>query len=206
MAMNIKEAFRYQRFINSLMSGINGRALMAGEALKVSKVHHRHDVNPDAEDMTEVIESEEYISVSRYISFIEALISEKDKITTAINNAKRTIGFDIDAAVESNKIRQEGRTALNSLLKRNKPYKRVENGSDYKFNADGNQVSYYYTVDVEATERFDKTEVKKKMKQWITEADGVSADIDTAMVTTMVDFEPRFDVNDSFEDIIAEFE
>ncbi len=204
--MNLKEAFRYQRFINGLMSGINGRYLISGEALSVTKVHHRHDANPDAEDITETIENEDYIDVARCISFIDALVFEKHDLTAAINNAKRTIGFDIDAAIESNKLKQEGRTALNSLLKRNKPYKRVENGSDYKFNADGNQVSYYYTVDVEATERFDKTEVKKKMKQWITEADGVSADIDTAMVTTMVDFEPRFDVNDSFEDIIAEFE
>ena len=204
--MNLKEAFRYQRFINNLMSGINGRALASGEALTVTKVRHKHDVNPDAEDVTEVIESEDYIDAAKYILFIEALISEKDKVTAAINKAKSVVGFDIDAAVESNKIRQQGREALGSLIRRNKPYKKVESGTDYKFNAEGNQVSYYYTVDVEAVERFNKSDVKKKMKQWITEADKVSADIDAAMVTTIVEFEPRFDVNDSFEDIIAEFE
>lgn len=204
--MNLKEAFRYQKFINKLMNGVTGRTGVTGYALRVTKVHHRHDVNTDADDMIEAIESEEFIDISRYISFIETLIDEKYKLTSAINKAKSEVGFDIDAAIESNKLRQEGRAALDLLLRRNKPYKKTESGTGYKFNAEGNQVPYYYTIDVEATERFDKAELKKKMKQWVTEADMGSADIDTAMVTTLVDFEPTFDVNDSFEDVIAELE
>lgn len=39
----------------------------------------------------------------------------------------------------------------------------------------------------------------------ITAADKTSAEIDSAMINTVVDYTPVFDVNDSFEDVMAEF-
>lgn len=39
----------------------------------------------------------------------------------------------------------------------------------------------------------------------ITAADKTSAEIDSAMINTVVDYNPVFDVNDSFEDVMSEF-
>ena len=43
------------------------------------------------------------------------------------------------------------------------------------------------------------------MRSVITDADKVSADIDSAMINTQVDYTPVFDVNDTFEDAMTEF-
>ena len=43
-------------------------------------------------------------------------------------------------------------------------------------------------------------------QSWQTsEADKASAEIDSAMINSVVDYEPRFDVNETFEDVMAEF-
>ena len=82
----------------------------------------------------------------------------------------------------------------------NTPTKRVEQGRGYKFNAEGNQMPYLYEIEVSTTEAYDKTEAKQYMRSVIADADKVSADIDSAMINTQVDYTPKFDVNDTFED------
>ena len=39
----------------------------------------------------------------------------------------------------------------------------------------------------------------------ISKADKTSADIDAAMINTAVDYTPIYNVNDSFDDVMAEF-
>ena len=70
---------------------------------------------------------------------------------------------------------------------------------------DGNQVSYYYDVEVSKELAYDRNAAKRIMKDIIREADETSAKIDAAMISTMVDFEEPFDVNDTFEDVMTEF-
>ena len=55
------------------------------------------------------------------------------------------------------------------------------------------------------TEVYDKEGAKQYMRSVITDADKVSADIDSAMINTQVDYAPVFDVNDTFEDAMTEF-
>ena len=43
------------------------------------------------------------------------------------------------------------------------------------------------------------------MRSLIKEADEVSAKVDAAFVNTEVNFEPRFDVNDSFDDVMERY-
>lgn len=47
---------------------------------------------------------------------------------------------------------------------------------------------------------------KEAMKKIAAEADVISAKIDEAMVNAVVHYNPPYDVNDSFEDVMAEFE
>lgn len=202
--MNLKEAFHYQNFLNSLMN-LATLSIKSGGALKVTKKHLRSKANPEARDVEEEVEPTDYIPVEAYVKFMDSLIEAKAALTEAISDAKSGLDFDIDAAVETNKIRQSAHNSLKRILNINKAYTRTERDSDYKFNAEGNQVSYVYDVEVTATEMFDRKTIKDKTKELITKSDGVSAMIDMAMVNTTVSYVPVFDVNDSFEDIIAGF-
>ena len=56
---------------------------------------------------------------------------------------KEYSSLSTNAAIEANKYRQKAAAAIEYML-RKKPRKRQEQGIDYKFNAEGNQLSYYY--------------------------------------------------------------
>lgn len=203
--MNLKEAFHYQNFLNSLMDVVEMNVAKMGGALRVTKKHLRNKANPDAKDTEEVIDPTDYVPTEAYVKFMQQIIEAKAALTEAISNAKSSLDFDIDAAVEANKLRQSAHRALKRTMNANKSYEKTEHGSDYKFNADGNQVSYFYDVEVSAIEMFDKKWLRDITRGLISEADSVSAKIDMAMVNTIIDYTPVFNVNDSFDDIIAEF-
>ena len=110
----------------------------------------------------------------------------------------------LDAAIETNKFRQYTSNAVKGMLKYS-PSKKTEQGRDYKFNVEGNQTPYYYEIETSLEENFSRDTAKKVVRDMIAKADKTSADIDSAMINTVVDYEPVFDVNDSFEDVMAEF-
>lgn len=203
--MNLKESFRYQSFLDAMM---RTATLSVGErehCLTATKTHLRKNANPDAEDMTEVVESEAvFYPNDDVIAFMVWLVGEREKLTKAIGNAKASIGFDVDAAVETNKFRQ----AVNAAIKRMTRYtatKSTERGTDYKFNNEGNQAPYYYDIEVSYKEAYDRDNAKKVMRSMISEADKTSAEIDSAMINTTVDYTPVYDVNESFDDVMEEF-
>lgn len=203
--MNLKEAFHYQNFLNSLMDKATMNVSPIGGALRITKKHLRNKANPNAENTEEVIEPSNYIPTGIYVNLMEKIIEAKAALTEAISDAKSGLDFDIDAAVEANKLRQSAHSALKRTASVNKPYEQTEHSSDYKFNVEGNQVTYYYDVEVVAVEMFDKKWLRDVTRKLISDANEVSARIDMAMVNTHVDFTPIFDVNDTFEDIISEF-
>ena len=132
------------------------------------------------------------------------LVEEKSKLTTAISRAKATIPFDLDSAIETNKFRQIVASRIQYML-RFMPAKKVERGTDYKFNVEGNQVQYYYDIEVEYKDAFDREKAKSVMRDMRSTSDKVSAEIDAALINTNVEYEPPFNVNDSFADVMAEF-
>lgn len=202
--MNLKESFRYQNFLESMM-GFAGESITNREhSLTVTKKHLRSKANSDAEDMEEAVNFGEFYKNDDVISFMFFLVKEKEKLTTAIGLAKATIGFDLDAAVETNKFRQTlmGRA---KMMLRYVSAKKMERGTDYKFNAEGNQNQYFYDIEVEYTEAFDREAAKRLVKEIATEADKTSAALDSAMINTQVDYTAPFNVNDSFDDVMEEF-
>ena len=154
--------------------------------------------------MQETVDVGEFPANDSVLDFMLFLIGEREKLTTAIGTAKASIGFDLDAAVETNKSRQQACRSINGML-RFKASKRTEKGTDYKFNAEGNQTTYYYDVEVATAEAFDRAKAKNAVRDLISKADETSAAIDSAMINTHVEYEPPFNVNDAFEDVMAEF-
>lgn len=203
--MNLKEAFRYQNFLDRLLNQTMATMSIQDNLLEVSKVHRRSKAIASAEDETEVAEVTELVVPDTAISLALSIVKEKDALTTAIGVAKGNLAGgigDMDAAIEANKCRQSVAETIRNML-RIKSGKKVERGTGYTFNGEGNQVPYIYDVEVTTTERFDRAKLKATMQDLLSEADKVSAQIDEAVVNTKVDYKAPWDVNASFEDILS---
>lgn len=202
--MNLKESFRYQNFLDTMMRAASASIQQRDHCLKVTKTHLRSKANPDAGDVTESVEGEVFFANNDVVAFMAWLVKEREKLTAAIGEAKASIGFDIDAAIETNKFRQTVNRSVKSML-RYTPSKSVEQGRDYKFNVEGNQTPYIYDIEVVSEEAYDRTSAKTLMREMISKADEVSAAIDAAMINTKVNYAPAFDVNETFDDVMTDF-
>ena len=202
--MNLKESFRYLNFLDKMLESARMSVNDPSHCLKTTRTHLKKAVNSEAENVVEVVEVDDYFKTDTVIKFMTYLIQIRQSLTEAIGAAKRDIRFDIDAAIATNKYRQSVCSTLRYVQKYT-PSKKIERATDYKFNVEGNQVAYYYDVEVNKELSYDRNTAKKTMKDIIKEADETSARIDAAMISTMVDFAEPFDVNDTFEDVMNEF-
>jgi hypothetical protein len=75
-------------------------------------------------------------------------------------------------------------------------------GVGYKFNAEGNQVSYRCDLKTVTTINFDRNKVRAYAAGLSKKADLISAELDKSMVNTEVDYESPFDVNDTFAEVL----
>lgn len=204
--MYLKEAFRYQNYLNELISATTSYLNGGQYTTKTVQEHLRKKANPDAENETIDLSAERALAytANQMVDFLQHLIDEKQRLTKAISEAKRGCSIDIDAEVANNRIRQSVAATL-SRMGNMKPSERMTRAYAYKFNAEGNQVQYAYEVKEVTTIDFDRNKVKGISKKLIQCADEASTAIDKAMVELAVDYNPNYSVNDSFEDAIEQF-
>lgn len=207
--MVLKEAFRAQNYLENLIN--RGLAFLtnADNVTTKKQEHMRKKVNADAED--EVIEVQksmifenDKITPNIVIDFIMDVMTEKEKLTSAITAAKSTAEIDIDASIALNKSRQSIAGVLN-LMAGMKANERTCIGRDYKFNADGDQVSYVYNISEITTIDFDRNKVKSLAKKLNRDSDDVSTKLDALNVTVNVDYTPKYEIGDSLEDCLNVF-
>lgn len=200
--MNLKEAFRYQRFLEDLMECAGASLVSRDHCVRTTETHLFSKVSPDEKD--EVIEPEEtdYIGNDKMLSFALDLVMERGKLCLAISEAKAKLGIDIDAAVEINKFRQRLAASIASVLK-NKAGKTTGPSMGYRLNVvSGSQERYQYEVEYVAAEAFDRASFASARKQLLKDAEETSARIDLAIITSEVPYEPPFDVNASFDEVV----
>lgn len=202
--MNLKEAFRYQKFLRSLMTSAEMHLNESSFANTQTYHHYIGEANPDAEDKIEVIEPATNIVFVDVIKIAEVIIDERERLCSAINKAKSECEIDIDAVTESNKFRREVYHYLKKLLE---PKRKLQDstGSAYKFDVNGVQVPYRYRIGREVTEMYDRADVRSITTRLISDADINSQKVDMLLTNTIVDFEPKFNVNDSFQDVMESF-
>ena len=207
--MVLKEAFRMQNYLESLISdGV--RFLVQTDNVTIKKQEHmRKKVNTDADDeVIELPKSVEFenkaITPNVIIDFVMDVLAEKEKLTSAIAVAKAYAEIDIDSAIALNKSRQHIASILN-VMSSIKSNERQIVGRDYKFNVDGVQVPYQYNINEVTTIDFDRNKVKALVKKLNRESDEVSAKLDTLNVTVHVEYMPKYEVGDSFEDCLNVF-
>ena len=203
--MNLKEAFRYQNRIELLMGEAKEVLGRERNVTKVENTALRHKVNPDVEDETTVEEPEtEYADqITEIAVFLMFLLDEREKLSRAIREAKKGMDMDFDGEVSLNAKRQH----IADIFRRMSEIRCSERllpgmGVGYKFNAEGNQVSYRCDLKKVTTINFDRTKVRSYATGLSKKADQVSAELDKSMVNTEVCYEAPFDVNDTFAEVL----
>ena len=203
--MNLKEAFRYQNKLQQLMDEAGDILRRDQNVVKVENTALRHKVNPDAEDETtmELPETEYAGQITEVAALLMFLLGERERLSYAIRAAKQSMDMDFDGEVSLNARRQE----IASILRRMSQIRCSENlypgaGVGYKFNAEGNQVSYRCDLKKVTTINFDRNKVRSFSTGLSRKADRISAELDRQMVITEVGYDAPFDVNDTFADVL----
>lgn len=206
--MNLKEAFRYQNKLQRLMEEAQGILNRDRNVTKVANTALRHKVNPEAEDETtlELPDTEYAEQITEIAVFLMFLLGERERLSAAIRAAKQNMDMDFDGEVSLNAKRQE----IAGIFRHMGEIRCSENlypgaGVGYKFNAEGNQVSYRCDLKKVTTINFDRNKVRAYASGLSKKADAVSAELDKRMVNTEVDYEGPFDVNDTFAEVLRQY-
>ena len=199
--MNLKEAFRYQNKLQAFMDEAQGILSCDANVTKVENTYLRHKVMAEAQDETVLIapETEYYNQITGVAQFLLYLLEEKGKLFAAIRKAKDALDVDMDSEVSLNATRQ----GLARIFKRMNDLRNSEQtisngGTGYRFNAEGNQISYRCDVRRVTTINYDRNVIRRELGKLNKLADEISTKLDLCLVTSTVDYEPPFDVNASF--------
>lgn len=197
--MILKEAFRYQNYLKTLQNDIYVHLRNRDNVVKITETHFYSKSNNDKSD--EEVVTVGKIEPNKLIELIKEVIAEKIAVTDAISKAKKSCEYDIDALLETNKFMNNFVDCLKGLnVIESKETKTT--GLDYKFNLNGEQLSYKYPVTTVSTINFDRNETRKMANKYSKQITDTSNLIDEINVTLKVDFEPKFDINDTVEDIL----
>lgn len=204
--MILKEAFTYQNYLSNLIEDCISYLTSGGNITKTKQEHLRTKSKPDAND--EVIELPKGTDVNatpnQVIEFMIDITREKESLSKAINDAKLNADINIDSAIDINKNKQRVANILD-IISNIKPSERVVRGSDYTFNADGNQVKYFYNIKEITTIDFNRNRVRDIAKRLRKESNETSNEIDKLQVTLEVSYSPIYDINDTFEESLEIF-
>ena len=202
--MNLKESYRYANYLDSLLRRAYTYLGNTGFVTTTVEEHLRSKSNPDVDD--ETIEVQKPYDVeftpNQVIDFVVKVLDEKEKLSDAIAKAKSTTEINIDNAVAMNKKKQGFVSVLNGIADI-KPSETKTTSKSYKFDINGEQKPYVYDVNRKTSIDFDRTDVRNLIKKYLKETDEISSKLDLIEITTQVDIEPRFDVNDKFEELVV---
>ena len=206
--MNLKDAFRAQNKLQSLMDEAGDILQDRGNILKITTIHLRSKVMPEAQDaVTEDPAPSEYAEhINQVAAFLMSMLAEREKLSAAICDAKSKLPLDMDSETGLNRVRQNlADTFRRMTIQRNSEVVIVNGGSGYRFNGEGNQVSYRCDAKRVTTINFDRNKVRGMATELGRKADEVSARLDQCLVNTTVDYTLPFEMNDSFDTILSDF-
>lgn len=208
--MNLKEAFRFQNKPQALMIEAEGILSREQNITKVQNTHLRSKVMPEAKDETTVdMPSSEYSdSITAVAEFLLFLLDEREKLSRAIYIAKASLDIPagLDGETGLNGKRQEVANLFRRMTALRSSERLIANGgSGYRFNNEGNQVTYRCDVKRVITINFDRNKIRRMCGELSRKADEVSAALDAALINTQVAYEPPFDVSETFADAFEGF-
>ena len=196
--MNLKEAFRFQNKLQSMMDEAQSILGNTANITKVQNTYLRKKVMTEAENETTIdAPATEYSEqITLVAEFLLHLLSEREKLSVAIFQAKAGLNLPagLDGEVGLNSKRQEVAGLFRRMAGLRSSEVLIPNGgTGYRFNNEGNQVSYRCDV-----KRVTTINLSKK-------SDEVSAALDSVLVNTQVEYTVPFDVNDTFAEAFEAF-
>ena len=199
--MNLKEAFRFQNKLQSLMD--EAEMLLEDDRniteIKVTALHKKVMPEKENETTVEVAPSEYADRINDVAAFLLDLLSEREKLSRAIRAAKSQQPVDMDSEVSLNGKRQAIAAVFRHMVDlRNSEQLLAGGATGYRFNADGNQISYRCDAKRVVTINYDRNQIRAALKRLSEKADAVSAELDRCLINSEVAYEAPFDVNDSF--------
>ena len=127
-------------------------------------------------------------------------------LAAAIRRAKNNLDIDMDSEVALNSARQTVAGIFRTMNGIRSSEQTIANGgTGYRFNADGNQVTYRCDVRRVTTINYDRNVIRAELGRLDRAADEMSAKLDICMVTSSVDYTPPFDVNSGFADAFENY-
>ena len=208
--MNLKEAFRFQNKLQSMMDEAQSILGSTANITKVQNTYLRKKVMPEAENETTIdAPATEYSEqITLVAEFLLHLLSEREKLSVAIFQAKAGLNLPagLDGEVSLNNKRQEVAGLFRRMAGLRSSEVLIPNGgTGYRFNNEGNQVSYRCDVKRVTTINFDRNKIRKMCGDLSKKADEVSAALDSVLVNTQVEYTVPFDVNDTFAEAFEAF-
>ena len=206
--MNLKEAFRYQNKLQSFMDEAQGILDRENNITKVENTYLRHKIMPEAEDekVVTIPETEYGEQITDIARFLLNLLDEKKTLFAAIRKAKDALDIDMDSEVSLNAARQSVARTFKHMNDLRSSEQTISNGgTGYRFNAEGNQISYRCDVKRVTTINYDRNVIRTELGKLNKCADETSAKLDLCLVTSKVEYEAPFDVNASFAEAFEAF-
>ena len=208
--MNLKEAFRFQNKLQSMMDEAQSILGSTANITKVQNTYLRKKVMSEAENETTIdAPATEYSEqITLVAEFLLHLLSEREKLSVAIFQAKAGLNLPagLDGEVSLNSKRQEVAGLFRRMAGLRSSEVLIPNGgTGYRFNNEGNQVSYRCDVKRVTTINFDRNKIRKMCGDLSKKSDEVSAALDSVLVNTQVEYTVPFDVNDTFAEAFEAF-
>ena len=206
--MNLKEAFRFQNKLQALMNEAQAILDDSRNICRTEITHLRKKVMAEAENETtiDVAPSEYADRIDKVVEFMLHMLTEQEKLAKGIHDAKAALEIDMDAEVSLNGRRQRIAATLRRMADIRGSEQTLANGGvGYRFNAEGNQVSYRCDVKKVTTINYNRNTVRAQVAMLNKKSDDISAKLDSCMVNSRVAYEAPFDVNDSFATVFEAF-
>jgi hypothetical protein len=201
--MNLKEAYQYANYLDNLKDTALLYLSDKSFITTTTENHQRSKTNSEATD--EVIETPKSSDVEftpdEVVDFLTRIFDEKESLAKAIAIAKENAEINIDTAISLNKQKQNFVKALN-FMANVKSSETQTRATDYKFNNDGDQVSYYYPVIKTTVIDYNRNSVRGLARKITKETNEVSSKIDSIEINTTLDFAPKYDITNTFEEAI----
>ena len=208
--MNLKEAFRFQNKLLSMMEEAQSILRSEQNITKVQNTYLRKKVMAEAEDETTMEQpSTEYSErITEMAVFLLYLLDEREKLSGAIQKTKS--GLDLAAGLDGEIGLNSKRQEIVALFRRMVGVRASETlipngGTGYRFNNEGNQVAYRCDVKRVVTINFDRNKIRKLCRDLSRKADETSNALDAALVNARVEYTAPFDMNDTFTELFEDY-
>jgi len=204
--ITLKKSFELQNYLSQLLNNALCVLSLNDNITTTKQKHLRKKSYSEAEDEEIIVKKSHdfQFTINDLVKFIDVLIKEIDKLTTAVNDAKYYNGKNFDAMIAMN---NKKRNILRryEMMASLKPTESIIKGQAEKFNEAGEQVTYRYDIEQVTTIDYDRNEIKKKVSQLRKEVDETSDAIDAMQLQSMVDYDPIFEIGDNLEDVVENY-